>query len=254
MRLILFTQDEPFFLAEHLDYLFGIIPGHSEVVGCVVTDPSPFGKKENMLQKVRRTWNVFGFGFLLHYVFQFLQMKLSGKPRIDEVLQKHGVPKIELTGSINSEINLQTLRDYSPDLIISILGNQIFKQNLINLPTKGSINLHTALLPKYRGLMPSFWVLLNEEKYTGVSVFFMDEGIDTGPILVQKKTEIKNRTQKDLIRHTKRLGMEAIAEAVEMIQKDNYKVLPNDDENHTYFSFPTREDVRLFKKKGKRFY
>ena len=68
------------------------------------------------------------------------------------------------------------------------MGNQIFKKQIIELAPKGCINLHTALLPKYRGLMPTFWVLKNNEKYTGVSVFFVDKGIDSGPIIVQRKS------------------------------------------------------------------
>ena len=69
----------------------------------------------------------------------------------------------------------------------------------------GCINLHTALLPKYRGLMPTFWVLKNNEKNTGVSVFFVDEGIDSGPIIVQKNISIGNMTQQELIVKTKKL-------------------------------------------------
>ena len=84
---------------------------------------------------------------------------------------------------------MDTIKYYEPDLLVSILGNQIYREPIINLASNGCINLHTALLPKYRGLMPSFWVLRNGEYYTGVSVFFVDEGIDSGPIIVQKKVE-----------------------------------------------------------------
>lgn len=102
--------------------------------------------------------------------------------------------------------------------------------------------------------MPSFWVLKNKEEYTGVSVFFVDEGIDSGPILVQKKVKIGDRTQEELIRHTKKLGMDAIIEAIQKIQQGNYELIPNPNEEMTYYSFPTRSDVREFKMAGKRFY
>ena len=139
-------------------------------------------------------------------------------------------------------------------MLISIAGNQIFKLPLINLAPKGCLNLHTALLPKYRGLMPSFWVMRNNEKYTGVSVFFVDEGIDSGEILVQTKVEIGNRTQAELIDHTKLLGMQAILESVEKIHEGNYQLIPNPESEKTYFSFPTPEDIKEFLKAGKRFY
>ena len=55
------------------------------------------------------------------------------------------------------------------------------------IPSLGCINVHCSLLPKYRGLMPSFWTLFYKEKYTGVSIFLMNEYIDDGPIIYQKK-------------------------------------------------------------------
>jgi methionyl-tRNA formyltransferase len=143
---------------------------------------------------------------------------------------------------------------YSPDLLVSIQGNEIFKKSIIKLAKKGCINLHTALLPKYRGLMPTFWALKNNEKYTGVSVFFVDEGIDSGPIIFQKRIEIKNQTQEELIIQTKKIGMEAIVEAIKLINEDNITLIENDDSKKTYFSFPNKSDVNDFKKIGKSFF
>jgi methionyl-tRNA formyltransferase len=124
----------------------------------------------------------------------------------------------------------------------------------LDLAPKGCINLHTALLPKYRGLMPTFWVLKNNEKHTGVSVFFVDEGIDSGPIIVQKKLEIGNKTQAELIRQTKKIGMELVAEAVSLIEEDKVQLIPNPESKKTYYSFPTKKDVLAFKQAKKRFY
>jgi len=138
--------------------------------------------------------------------------------------------------------------------LVSILGNQIFKNNIIKLAPKGCINLHTALLPKYRGLMPTFWVLKNNEEFTGVSVFFVDEGIDSGPIIVQKKVKIGNISQSSLIEITKKLGMDAIIEAIDLIDNDKFNLITNNDNEMTYYTFPSREDVIEFKRKGKKFF
>ena len=150
---------------------------------------------------------------------------------------------------------MKQIQLFKPDLLISIAGNQIFKEKLINLAPQGCINLHTALLPRYRGLLPSFWVLKNNEQETGVSVFFVDKGIDSGPILVQKRLKIlKGMSQLDLIKYSKILGMDAIVESVKLIHSGNYKLLPNDKEEMTYYSFPTHTDVLEFRKIGKKFY
>jgi methionyl-tRNA formyltransferase len=103
--------------------------------------------------------------------------------------------------------------------------------------------------------MPSFWVLKNNEKETGVSVFFVDEGIDSGTILVQIRIPIhKNMTQAELIRISKKVGMEAIIESIKLIQSGNYQLIPNPDNEKTYFPFPTQKDVKEFYRDGKKFY
>lgn len=254
MKIILLTQDDPFYLGKNIDYLIKHLPNHSEVVATVLFDVSPFGKRETFYQKMKKTYHIFGFNFFLHYSIKFILSKLSPSNSVAKVLNKHHVPLVQIEGNINKAENLERIRAYKPDLLISIGGNQIFKKPLIELAPKGCLNLHTALLPKYRGLMPSFWVLRYNEKYTGVSVFFVDEGIDSGDILVQKKVEIGNRSQEQLISDTKQIGMDSIIECVEKIHSGGYELIPNPDEEQTYFSFPTKEDVKAFLAAGKRFY
>ena len=253
MRVVIITQDEPFYLRNNLDYLFSIFPKSCEVVGCVVNDVSPFGKTETFFSKALTPLTVFGLRFFIHYSFKYLIQKFKNN-NIRSLLKCKKVPEIKLSSSINSKKSLDEIKSYQPDLLISILGNQIFKKPLIELAPKGCINLHTALLPKYRGLMPTFWVLKNDENHTGVSVFFVDEGIDSGPIIVQKLIQINGQSQAELIRESKRIGMEAIAEAVDFIYRDSVNLIENDDLQKSYYSFPTRKDVREFRMSGKRFF
>lgn len=254
MKIVIITQDDPFYLADNLRYLIKVLPEHSKIIGCVVNDASPFGKKETFLQKAKKTYDVFGLRFFIHYATKFVSSTLDSSKKVDSVLIENNIPKIVLDKPINNDASVEMIKKFEPDLLISILGNQIFKQPIIDLAPKGCLNLHTALLPIYRGLMPTFWVMKNDEKYTGVSVFYVDEGIDSGPIVVQAKVEIGNRTQEELILYTKKLGMEAIAKAVDLIEHDNVQLIENDADKKTYFSFPTKEDVEEFLRKGKRFF
>jgi methionyl-tRNA formyltransferase len=83
----------------------------------------------------------------------------------------------------------------------------------------------------------------------------VDKGIDSGPLLVQKRIPIAlGMTQSELIKVSKKIGMDAIIEAISLIQQDNYPLIPNPDEEKTYYSFPTRHDVKMFYQAGKRFY
>lgn len=254
MRIVIITQNEPFYLAENLSYLIDILPKHSEIVGCVVADVSPFGKKESFFKKAIKTYEIFGFKFFAHYALKYIFSKLNSKKNVFKVLKENQISPIILDEPINNLNSVNKIKTFQPDLLVSILGNQIFKSPILNLAPKGCINLHTALLPKYRGLMPTFWVLKNNEITTGVSVFFVDEGIDSGPIIVQKEIEIGKRTQQELIYYTKKLGMEAIAKSIDLIQKDKVQLIVNDISQSTYFTFPTRGDVIEFKKNGKKFF
>jgi methionyl-tRNA formyltransferase len=253
MRVVLITQNDVFYLPDALRYLINSTPSHSQIVGAVVLSVSPYGKRLNFAQKAMSTLKIFGIAFFLRYAWDYVKCKLVGKDVIN-VLSEHQVPIIQLSDSINSKESLAVLCEYKPDLLVSIAGNQIFKQPLIDLPEIGTLNLHTALLPKYRGLMPSFWVLKNGERNTGVSVFFVDQGIDSGPILVQKELSIGDKSQEELIIATKKLGMEAIIEALNLIHDDNYTLIDNDDDRMSYYTFPTRDDVKEFKRAGKRFF
>ena len=254
MRVVIITQDEPFYLSENLEYLVSVLPEHSKIVGCVVASASPFGKKQGFIKKSWKTATTFGVAFFMYYAIRFILRKINGRGRIRFTLKRLGIPSIELDNSINHPESLDRIACYKPDLLVSVLGNEIFKKKLIELAPKGCLNLHTALLPKYRGLMPTFWVLRFNEVETGVSVFYVDEGIDSGPIVVQKHVPINSETQESLIRLTKRLGMEAIAEAINLIELDQVMLIDNDASKMSYYSFPTNEDVKAFRLAGKRFF
>lgn len=254
MNIVVITQDDPFYLGKNLDYLFSNLPEGSQVVGCVVAAVSPFGKKESLVKKAQKTHKIFGASFFARYCVKFAKSKLNTRYRVNTILRKHEIPQIQLESSINSEASLALIGNYKPDLLISIAGNEIFKLPLITLAPQGCLNLHTALLPKYRGLMPSFWALKNQETQTGVSVFFVDEGIDSGPIHVQKTIDIAGLSLEDLILKSKHLGMQAIIESVSKLLQGNRETLPNNEDKKTYFGFPTANDVAEFRAAGARFY
>lgn len=254
MNIVLITQDDPFYLARNLDYLFKKLPQYVKVKLCVMSHVSPFGKKKNFLGKILDTVSIFGPMFFIRYSLKFVMSKFDKKNRVSRVMKKYDIPVFELIESINNKKILNKIRSQKPDLIISIAGNQIFKSDLINLPTSGIINLHTADLPKYRGLFPTFWALKNGESQIGVSVFFVDKGIDSGPIIVKRMVDITERNLEKLIIETKRIGMECILEAINYIHDGDYKLIENSDDGSSYYSFPGRSDVIEFKKTGNKLY
>ena len=254
MNILIVTQDNPIYIAKSVRNLIKKLSQSNEVIGCVISAPSPFGKKESFVKKAFKTFRIFGIIFFIRYTFLYVKNKLSKKENLSKILKDLNIKEIRFQKSINHISSLEVLKEMKPDLLISIAGNEIFKKEIINLPTKGCINLHTALLPKYRGLMPAFWVLKNNEEYTGVSVFFIDEGIDSGDIIYQEKIKINDMTHAELIKHSKEIGVNAICKAVEILKTNDYNLIYNDDMQKSYFSFPTKEDVKAFRKIGKKFF
>ena len=254
MNIVLITQADPFYLPKNIDYLIRNLPPKVRITGCVIANVSPFGKQESFSAKAIRTLKTFGIIFFVRYSLRYIRAMASPRSSVKNVVARHNIPIIPLNESINSENTLKLISDKNPDLLVSIGGNQIFKKPLIELADFGCLNLHTAALPKYRGLMPSFWVLKNQESYTAVSVFYVDEGIDSGPILVQERVEINGQSQEKLIDQTKKIGMDCIVKAISKIQVNDIKTIPNDDNEMTYYSFPTRDDVREFRRVGAKFF
>lgn len=249
MRLVILTQDERSVLPEAIDYLLRRFDSDVEVVGAVIFSASPFGKSESVATKVYKVLSIFGLKFALQYSLAAAAQIFFGRGSVERVFDNHGVETIDAGKNINAPEELEVLASYDADIFLSITGNQIFRKPLIDLPKLGILNLHTALLPKYRGLMPTFWVLKNREIETGVSVFWVDEGIDSGPIVAQKRILLSpSISQRALVKATKLLGMEAIIEAVNKIKSGDSSVIGNDEQHSSYYKFPSAEDVREFKK------
>lgn len=118
----------------------------------------------------------------------------------------------------NNSQFLEIVRDFEIDLIITVAYGHILKDELLHLPKYGCINLHYSLLPKYRGAAPVQWAILNGEQTTGVTVFQLDSGMDTGPIYMQQELEIKpDESTKDLISRLNRVGVNLIGQSLDLI-------------------------------------
>ena len=175
----------------------------------------PRGKKVGIASRAKELLSVFGPAYFLRYAARFATAQARPSRRVSKILRKYGVRELRLEENVNAPTSIEAIRAMKPDLLVSVAGNQIFRAALIEVAPKGCLNVHSALLPKYRGLMPTFWVMKNGEKETGVSVFLVDEGIDCGPIVVQKRVPITTDRLEQLIRQTKMIGMDAVWEAVE---------------------------------------
>ncbi len=156
---------------------------------------------------------------------------------------------------VNGAPFLRHLRDLGVQFILSISGTQFYGPALREQTSHGIVNCHGALLPKYRGLMPSFWTLANGETEGGVTVHFVDGKLDNGPILVQRRYRIhQHDTLEDIMARSKDLAAEAIVEAVRLVENGDYELLTNDESQAKHYSMPTRSDTKRFRATGRRFH
>ena len=256
MKIFLLTQEDAFYIPKLLDTFFSRLPADVQVAGAAIL------KGEISRKNALNFFNFLGpkaflhnsFLYASHRAMDLVDRRGTGLHSVRGALQKHNVA-IHRPSNINDATFHELLRQKDVALLVSIACPQIVRKELLALPPKGCINIHGALLPKYRGRMPSFWVLAKGETQTGVTVHYMNEKVDDGPIIVRKEVPIApDDTLHSLVLKSKvGYGAEALAEAVMQLARDQVSVLENDAAQATYFSFPTKEAVREFRKRGRTF-
>ena len=131
---------------------------------------------------------------------------------------------------------IEKIKELNPDVICVVAYGKILPKEILEIPHLGSINVHGSLLPKYRGAAPIQWAVLNGDKITGVTTMYMDEGMDTGDIILTKKVEIgEDETTGELWEKLADLGGTLLVETLEQIEKnvaprikqgDNFTIAP----------------------------
>lgn len=139
-----------------------------------------------------------------------------------------GLPVVEVEDLKSEEFEAK-LRALNADLFV-VVAFRVLPVNVLAIPKIGSINLHASLLPKYRGAAPIHWAIINGEKETGCTIFFLDEKVDTGNILLQKRMEIgENETTGSLYERLMIEGSIQLLKAVTLIASQDYELLKQDD-------------------------
>ena len=132
---------------------------------------------------------------------------------------------------------MSIVEELAPELIVVAAYGKILPEDILNYPKYGSINVHSSLLPKYRGAAPINWAILDGEAETGVSIMYMAKELDAGDVILQKATAIGE--DEDALALTTRLaelGAEALAEAVEGLKNGTASRTPQDGSKQTYAS------------------
>jgi methionyl-tRNA formyltransferase len=156
-----------------------------------------------------------------------------------------GIPVWEV-GKLTEPETLAMLAAYQPDLIVVACFSRIFPRALLQLPQAGCLNLHPSLLPAYRGPMPLFWIFRQGETRTGVTLHFLDEGLDSGPIVSQTAFDLPDgMSEFALNQRCAAAGAKLLTTALGQLEIDSLPAQPQPTTGSSYFPSPSAADFRI---------
>lgn len=260
MKIVIVTQRDPFYIPiffKNFFKLYNESKKEIEIEGVMIQDALG---KNSVFSLAKKMYNFYGLKDFIKQSYKYgvskikkilYRLNLLNKVFSVEYFVKNNNIDLLNYSDANSNQFIEFVENKNIDLIVSVSASQIFGKEILNTPKYGCINLHNAPLPKYRGMLPNFWQMYHDEDYSILTIHKMVEELDKGQIIHQKRTKIERwMTLDDLIKVTKSNSAEALWKVLGDFEEDKveYKEMPEIE--GSYFSFPTKEDVKKFKAKG----
>ncbi|EQG75763.1 methionyl-tRNA formyltransferase [Clostridioides difficile DA00165] len=160
--------------------------------------------------------------------------KKLGMSPVKELAIENNIPVYQPVKARDKKF-IDKIKSLNPDVIVVVAFGQILPKEILEIPKLGCINVHVSLLPKYRGAAPINWVIINGEEKTGVTTMYMDEGLDTGDMILKTEVNLdENITAGELHDKMMNIGAETLKETLRLIEEGN---APREVQNHEEFSY-----------------
>ena len=257
MRIEFLTQDDPLYILPFFDeFLRNYAPEFTILqISC-----SPTMGRRSRVQLLLELMALYGPVGMARLLGMAATARVLGRmPRgrnsslfygLEQISRAYDIPYQKIGNPKAAEF-VESVRRRSADVIVSVACPYILKDALLSLPPRGCVNIHHAPLPRYKGMMPTFWQLYQGERSVGVTVHWMAAKVDEGAALLQEALEIKpGETLHDLIRRSKRHGAHCMARVLHQIESDSQSTKPLNSEQGSYFTFPTIAEIREFHRRG----
>jgi methionyl-tRNA formyltransferase len=165
---------------------------------------------------------------------------------LKEIAVERGIPVFQPKSFRKPEV-WEQMKKLNPDLGVMAYVTLFVPEEALNVPARGTIQYHPSLLPRHRGPSSINWPIIWGETKTGLSIFWPDNGLDTGPILLQKEVEIRDDDTLGSIYfdHLFPMGIEAMLEAIDLVRDGKAPKIPQDDSQATYEGWCRRENVEI---------
>ena len=259
MNIVLLTHDDPIYMPRYLE---PVIEEQADRISEVVLAPT----QKSFTTEIQDRYIMFGpFAFVrfgLMYVkgkgldllpTKFVRQFADRYYSVQGLANAYDIPVRE-ESNVNKNEFVESIRDEEPDLLLSIACGQRLEEPLLEVPKKGAINIHGSLLPKYRGLATSFWVLYNDEDESGVTAHYMTPEYDTGDIISQRKYPISSDdTMHDVYLKLLDVGPKVANSAIEQIAQGSVDPKPNNVDEGEYYTLPNKRERNEFLERGNRF-
>ncbi len=153
---------------------------------------------------------------------------------VKKVALEFSIPVYQPERASNEDF-VEVLKELNPDIIVVAAYGQILKENILNLPKYRCINVHASLLPKYRGASPIQWAVINGEKESGITIMYMEKGLDTGDMILTRTLELaKDETAGSLHDRLAEIGGPTLLEAMDLIESGQAKPVPQNEAESSY--------------------
>lgn len=165
---------------------------------------------------------------------------------VEELAKKHGIPVLS-TADVNTAESIHFVQNLSPDVLVSCYLLQILRSEMLQIPHEGAINVHPALLPKFPGSWTNFWILYHGEKEGGVTVHYMNEQLDAGDIILQKRFPLRGQvlSLQCFTKKTAHFAGEVLLKALHLLKKKKVRLQKN-HRGKRIFSLPRKEETERF--------
>ncbi|MGE0055977.1 MAG: methionyl-tRNA formyltransferase [Hyphomicrobium sp.] len=249
LSVFVVTEEDPLYVIKFFDVLFREYPAE-EIVFCGITIDKPF--HEPLPATLRRMISFYGLTGAVRQGARFVQARMRGRS-IRSLAEERGIPVLE-TRSVNDLDFVSKLRALRPDLIVSVAAPEIFSPELLSVPERGCINMHSGRLPEYRGMMPTFWQMLRGEQAVTVTVHTMVPKLDAGDVIATTKFPLRPADSLDrVITGTKQEGARLLIRVLRSLHRNEDVAARTEMAGApAYYSFPRRSDVRAFRQLGHR--
>jgi len=259
MKIEFLTQNDPLYVLPFFDEFVRSYASEFEILH-IATCPT-MGKRSRV-QMVKELTQLYGVMGMTRLVSRLAFSKLAGLlPRksgasgywtLAQLCRAYGIAYTRI-GNPNAPEFVDSVRGRAPDLLVSVACPYILKEPLLSLAPKGAINIHHAPLPRYKGMMPTFWQMYHGEKTVGLTIHYMAAKLDEGQVLLQEQQPIVPRETLDqVIRRSKRYGAHAMAKVLRQLRDGTSSPRTMDQSKGSYYTFPTTDEIKEFQRRGLR--